>query len=456
VLTGPSLLVLDDDPGVVAFLSESLGERGFRVEGFASPPEALERVAVQPFDLVITDVRMPGMRETDIVEAVLERRPEQLVLLMTAFGSIDLAVAAVRAGACDFIAKPFKIEALEFAIERALKDREMRREIVRLRSRLPEGDAASPLVSRSPAMTAVVQTALRVADLDSIVLLTGETGTGKGAVARFIHESGARRRRPLQHVNCASIPPTLIESELFGVRRGAFTDAREDRVGAFVAAEDGTLFLDEIGELPLETQAKLLHVLESGRVRPLGASHELPLRARVVAATNRPLERLLREGLFRPDLYYRLNVIRIEIPPLRERREDILPLVDLVVARLGERQSRPVVGVSAAARRRLIAYSWPGNVRELANILERAIALCDHDTLLPEDLDFPSSGGGIDALLSESARSSIPLAELERLYVRRVLESHGGNKSSAAKVLGIDRRTLYRRLNGAPGGESED
>jgi len=316
VLSGARLLVLDDDPGVVEFLSESLGERGFRVEGFASPSEALERVSAQAFDLVITDVRMPGMRETDIVEAVLARRPEQLVLLMTAFGSIDLAVAAVRAGACDFIAKPFKIEALEFAIERALRDREMRREIVRLRSRLPEGEAA-PLVSRSPAMSAVVQTARRVADLDSIVLLTGETGTGKGALARFVHESGARRRRPMQHVNCASIPPTLIESELFGVRRGAFTDAREDRVGAFVAAEDGTLFLDEIGELPLETQAKLLHVLESGKVRPLGASHEVPFRARVLAATNRPLERLLREGQFRPDLYYRLNVIRIELPPLR-------------------------------------------------------------------------------------------------------------------------------------------
>jgi len=455
VLSGARLLVLDDDPGVVEFLSESLGERGFRVEGFASPSEALERVSAQAFDLVITDVRMPGMRETDIVEAVLARRPEQLVLLMTAFGSIDLAVAAVRAGACDFIAKPFKIEALEFAIERALRDREMRREIVRLRSRLPEGEAA-PLVSRSPAMSAVVQTARRVADLDSIVLLTGETGTGKGALARFIHESGARRRRPMQHVNCASIPPTLIESELFGVRRGAFTDAREDRVGAFVAAEDGTLFLDEIGELPLETQAKLLHVLESGKVRPLGASHEVPFRARVLAATNRPLERLLREGQFRPDLYYRLNVIRIELPPLRERREDILPLVDLIVARLGERQSRQVVGVSAAARRRLIAYAWPGNVRELANILERAVALCDHDTLLPEDLDFPSGESGIDALLSESARSSIPLADLERLYVRRVLESHGGNKSSAAKVLGIDRRTLYRRLNGSPENEREE
>jgi len=455
VLSGARLLVLDDDPGVVEFLSESLGERGFRVEGFASPSEALERVSAQAFDLVITDVRMPGMRETDIVEAVLARRPEQLVLLMTAFGSIDLAVAAVRAGACDFIAKPFKIEALEFAIERALRDREMRREIVRLRSRLPEGEAA-PLVSRSPAMSAVVQTARRVADLDSIVLLTGETGTGKGALARFIHESGARRRRPMQHVNCASIPPTLIESELFGVRRGAFTDAREDRVGAFVAAEDGTLFLDEIGELPLETQAKLLHVLESGKVRPLGASHEVPFRARVLAATNRPLECLLREGQFRPDLYYRLNVIRIELPPLRERREDILPLVDLIVARLGERQSRQVVGVSAAARRRLIAYAWPGNVRELANILERAVALCDHDTLLPEDLDFPSGESGIDALLSESARSSIPLADLERLYVRRVLESHGGNKSSAAKVLGIDRRTLYRRLNGSPENERED
>jgi len=439
------LLILDDDAGVVDFLCESLSERGFEVEPYTSHAAALERIKRESFDLVISDIRMPGMNGTDLLGAILAHRPGQLVLLMTAFGSIDLAVQAVRAGACDFIAKPFKIEALVFAIHRAFHDREMRREIVRLRASVPATNTGQ-LVARSPAMTAVIETARRVADLDLSVLLTGETGTGKGAVARFIHDVSARSRRTFEHVNCASLPATLIESELFGVRRGAYTDAREDRPGAFVAAGDGTLFLDEIGELTLETQAKLLHALESGRVRPLGSTAEIPFRARVIAATNRPLERLLRDGEFRPDLYYRLNVIRIELPPLRDRQEDIVPLIDLIVERVAGRQSRPVVGVSAAAMRRLTSYSWPGNVRELAHLLERAVALCDHDTLLPEDLEFPKKEDDLVALLSEGTQDPIPLDELERVYVRRVLESRGGNKAEAARLLGINRRTLYRKL----------
>jgi len=295
-------------------------------------------------------------------------------------------------------------------------------------------------------MKAVILRARRIADLDSIVLLTGETGTGKGSIARFIHESSSRRNRPFQHVNCASLPAPLIESELFGVRRGAFTDAREDRAGAFVAAAEGTLFLDEVGELSLEVQAKLLHTLESRRVRPLGSTSETPVRARVIAATNRPLENLLRDGQFRPDLYYRLNVIRIELPPLRQRREDIVPLVDLMLSQLDDRQSRPIVGVSAAAMRRLMAYSWPGNVRELANLIERAVALCDHDTLLPDDLDFPKGQDAIETFLTGHAQAPVSLEDLERAYVRRVLESRGGNKAEAARVLGINRRTLYRML----------
>jgi DNA-binding NtrC family response regulator len=445
-MAGQKLLIVDDDEPVVDFLRESLASQGFDVATDTSPEAALRRIEDEPFDLVISDLQMPGMRGTDMLSAILRRRPEQLVLLMTAFGSIDLAVAAVRAGACDFIAKPFKIEALVFAIERAFQDREMRREIVRLRARAP-GDEAGQLVARSAPMRAAVDRAKRVADLDSTVLLTGETGTGKGAVAAFIHAASGRRRRPFHAVNCASLPSTLIESELFGARRGAYTDAREDRPGAFVLAADGTLFLDEVGELSIETQAKLLHALESGHVRPLGATAPVPFRARVVAATNRPLEALLREGRFRPDLYYRLNVIRVELPPLRERRDDIVPLVDLMLARVSARQSRPVLGVSAAAMRRLLKYPWPGNVRELANVIERAVALCDHDTLLPEDLEFPRESNDVDALLSNSVKESAPLEEIERAYTRLVLDSRGGNKAEAARVLGINRRTLYRMLD---------
>jgi DNA-binding NtrC family response regulator len=441
------LLVLDDDAGVVDFLCESLTERGFDVIGFTTPVEALARIKAESFDLVITDVEMPEMRGTELLAAIHADKPTQLVLLITAFGSIELAVATVQAGACDFVAKPFKIEALVFAIDRAFRDRQMRREIVRLRTTLPF-EGSGQLVAKSPAMQRVIETARRAARGDSAVLLTGETGTGKSAVARFIHDSSAKRDRPFFHLNCASLPLGLVESELFGVRRGAFTDAREDRAGAFVAAADGTLFLDEVGELALETQAKLLHVLESRQVRPLGGTTDLPFNARLIAATNRPLEALLREGKFRPDLYYRLNVIRLEVPPLRERHADIIPLVDLFLGWASERQARPLIAVSAAAIRRLLTYHWPGNVRELANVLERAVALSDHDTLLLEDLDFPKNGGEMETLLARSAEASLPLAAIEQAYVRHVVEIHSGNKAAAARVLGINRRTLYRKLQG--------
>jgi DNA-binding NtrC family response regulator len=364
---------------------------------------------------------------------------------MSAFGSIELAVSTVKAGACDFVTKPFKIEALLFAIERAFRDRQMRREIVRLRSALP-ADSGGELVARSPAMRKVLETARRAARSDSTVLLTGETGTGKSAIAKFIHDSDARQAKPFLEINCAALPAPLIESELFGVRRGAFTDARQDKPGAFVEAGAGTLFLDEIAELPLEVQAKLLRALEANKVRPLGASSEVTVKARVIAATNQSLEDLLREGDFRPDLYYRLNVLRIEVPPLRERQEDIVPLVDLLLSRANARTARPVIGVAASAMKRLTAYAWPGNVRELANVIERAVALTDHDTIVADDLAFPSQENNAGALLLQGANAGMPLEELERAYVRQIVEANGGNKAAAARILGINRRTLYRKL----------
>ena len=446
-MTGQSkkrLLVLDDDGGVVDFLCESLTERGFEVTGLTSPREALLRIKTEAFDLVITDVEMPEMRGTELLAAILAEKPSQLVLLITAFGSIDLAVSTVQSGACDFIAKPFKIENLEAAIERAFHNRQIRREIVRVR-KASSLEAPEQIIAGSSAMRRVLETAQKAAGTDSITLITGETGTGKGVIARLIHDSGARREQPFYHLNCASLPPTLVESELFGVRRGAFTDAKEDRAGAFVAAGEGTLFLDEVGEIPLEIQAKLLHVLENGRVRPLGSSSDVPIRARLITATNRSLEALLAEGRFRQDLYYRLNVIRIEVPPLRERSEDIIPLVDLFLNRACQRQGRSFIGVSAAAMRRLQAYPWPGNARELANVIERAVVLSDHDTLVPEDFDIPKNDG-VGTLLAQGSDGNVPLEEIERAYVRRVLEEHGGNKAGAARSLGINRRTLYRKL----------
>jgi transcriptional regulator with PAS, ATPase and Fis domain len=294
-------------------------------------------------------------------------------------------------------------------------------------------------------MRAVVELASRAALIDSTVLLTGESGTGKGAVARFIHQRSARAAAPFVSVNCAALPAQLVESELFGVRKGAFTDARSDRPGLFVEAAGGTLFLDEVGEMPVETQAKLLQALETGRVRPLGGG-EVPVDVRVLAATNRPLEEALRDRRFRPDLYYRLNVIRIELPPLRQRTADIEALIDVFLHRAAVKLDRPIIGVSGAAMRWMLSYDWPGNVRELGNLLERAVALADHDSILAEDLMSVSQGRPSPDLLGDALARGLPLADLERAYIHKVLQSVDGNKARAARILGIDRRTLYRKL----------
>jgi DNA-binding NtrC family response regulator len=439
------ILVLDDDAGVVDWLRDELQEQGYAVTGCHAPREALDRVRDEAYDLVISDVEMPEMRGLEFLSAVQTLKPEQMVLLMTAFGSIDLAVQAVRAGACDFVAKPFTIEVLALAIERVFRERQMRREIIRLRRSLPEV-APDALVAKSAAMRRVIDLAQRAAMSEATVLLTGESGTGKGAVARRIHDGGSRASAPFLQLNCAALPSTLVESELFGARRGAYTDARQDRPGLFAAASGGTLFLDEVGELSQDTQAKLLHVLEAGRVRPVGATAEVAVDTRVVAATNQPLETLLSERRFRPDLYYRLNVIRIEIPPLRERRDDILPLVDHFLQRACARLTRNIRGVSAPAIRLLMQHDWPGNVRELANLIERAVAMTDFDTITPEDLMMLRSEDGVARMLRDASARTLPLADLSRAYARSVVEALGGNKAKAARALGIDRRTLYRML----------
>jgi DNA-binding NtrC family response regulator len=446
------LLVIDDDAEVVSYLTEELGREGFTATGVTSPAEALLRIGRERFDLVISDVEMPEMRGIDLLAAIQSRNPGQLVVLITAFGSIDLAVRAVQSGATDFVAKPFRIEALLLVIERALRERQMRREIIRLRRLLTE-DPDPTVVAVSPAMRRALDLARRAATTDATVLLTGESGTGKGEIARIIHESGPRRAGPFVQLNAAALPATLVESELFGVKRGAFTDAKEDRRGLFASAASGTLFLDEIGELPVETQAKLLHVLESGRVRPLGSVEEIDARARVVAATNRPIEALMAEGRFRADLYYRINVIRIDVPPLRERREDLLPLIDRLLERACERLGKPVAGISVGAVKLLMAHDWPGNVRELANTLERAVALSDHDTIVAEDLASTKLGDADGGDLRMAARAGLSLAELSRDYARRVLELHAGNKAAAARALDIDRRTLYRMVGSDEGEE---
>ncbi|MDP2269187.1 MAG: sigma-54 dependent transcriptional regulator [Archangium sp.] len=439
----PSLLVVDDDPGIVSWLAEALPEEGFEVRGETNARRALELLTTTPFDLVVSDVEMPGLRGIDLLREIHKSRPEQMVLLVTAFGSIDLAVQAVRSGAVDFLAKPFKLEVLVLAIQRALRETNLKREVSRLREEVarerPRGIAA-----KSVAMQRAVELVRRAAPSRLPVLITGESGVGKGALARVLHELSDRREGKFVQLNCAALPSGLAEAELFGVRRGAFTDAKESRAGVFEQANGGTLFLDELGELPLDLQPKLLHALESNEVRPVGASEPVSVDVRVVAATNRPLEEALREKRFRPDLYHRLNVVRVELPPLRERRDDIEAIVGQTLEGISHRSGRSL-SVSPGALTWLCAQAWPGNVRELINALERASTMAGHELLTAEDF-LGWQAAAPTGLLEEAASRELSLKELERLYIQRVLELTGGHKARAAQILGLDRRTLYRKV----------
>lgn len=442
------LLVIDDDPGVVDYLVEMLRHKKYSAIGYTQTEQAIEAIEKDPFDLVISDVSMPGMRGLELMAAIHQKRPEQLVLLITAFGSIDLAMQSMRAGACDFLTKPFRIEELYAAITRALKDRQMRRTAVKIGHVDDHPDGTGIFVTQSACMRQLINLAKRAAAVNSTVLLTGESGTGKSAVARWIHDNSPNRSGPFIAVNCAALPHSLVESELFGVRKGAFTDASKDRPGLFLQADSGTLFLDEIAELPLEIQPKLLQVLETGKVRALGDTRENRLNVRLIAATHQPLAQRVKDKTFRADLYHRLNVINLEVPSLKERKEDIDELVNVLLRRicrqLGKQNS---VNISVEVLRWIRAYHWPGNVRELANTLERAIVLAEHDTLLLEDLAQASKLPPSEEDFLESVmQQGWTLADIEQAYIRHVLEATGGNKIQAARILGLDRSTLYRKV----------
>jgi DNA-binding NtrC family response regulator len=443
-------LIIDDDAEVVSYLGEVLEAAGYACHGQTQPRRALEEARTGKFDLVLSDVEMPSLRGPALLAALHAERPALPVVLMTAFGSVDLAVACMKAGAADFITKPFKAEALVHVLGRVLRERALSREVTRLQRQSATAHRKRGLVARSEAMKRVLELAERAARAPTPVLITGESGTGKSALARFLHDASGRAGAFVE-LNCASLPANLLEAELFGVKRGAYTDAREDRPGLFREAAGGTLFLDEVGELPLEAQPKLLSAVETGRVRPVGDSRAVAVDARLVAATNRPLEEALRTHDFRPDLYYRLNVLRIEVPPLRERRDDIPPLVDACLERVATRLGRsgPLV-VDDEARQWLQQQDWPGNVRELLNVLERALTLSGGDVLSLADLraGAPPQRGAPTDEWSTAVAERWPLERVEKAYVRRMLQALGGNKAEAARVLGIDRRTLYAKLGG--------
>jgi DNA-binding NtrC family response regulator len=442
-----SVLVVDDDAAMRQMLVSLLRERGLAAAEAASADLALERLREAEYGVVLSDVKMPGRSGIDLVGEVRRLRPETPVILMTAFGSIDSAVEAMRAGAYDYVTKPFEPDSVLMTIERALERRALEEENRRLRRAVDRTASFGELIGQSPAMREIFALIRRVAHGRSSVLITGESGTGKELVARTLHYHGARAEKPFIPINCTAIPEGLLESELFGHVRGAFTGAHTSKRGLFEKANGGTLFLDEIGDMGLGLQGKLLRVLQDQEIRPVGSTQAVKVDVRIVAATNRDLEAEIAAGRFREDLYYRLAVIPIHLPPLRERPEDVPPLVDAFVRKHAGGARRVL---TPAALERLASLPWRGNARELENAIERALALCDAEEIGPADLPLGPAGAeapvdGAEAILHEAAAAQLTLREVEERYIDQILRSTGGNKVRAAAILGIDRKTLYRR-----------
>ncbi len=442
------ILVVDDDASICEMIQADLDERGFTTTTRTAATEALELLAGAEFDAVVTDLQMRGMNGLELCERIVANRPDVPVIVITAFGSLDTAVAAIRAGAYDFLTKPLELDALVVALDRAIQHRALREEVKRLRRAVEESRTYGELLGASSAMRKVYALLDRIADSSASVLVTGETGTGKELVARALHARGPRKAGPFVGINCAAVPETLLEAELFGHVRGAFTDASRARPGLFVRASGGTLFLDEIGELPMALQPKLLRALQERKVRPVGSDDEVRFDARVVTATNRDLESAVEENRFREDLFFRINVIHVALPPLRARGGDVLLLAQHFVERYARQAQKAVSGISPAAAERLSAYGWPGNVRELENCIERAIALTEYEKIAVDDLPEKIRTYRRSHVLvaGDDPSELVPLEEVERRYILRVMEAVGGNKTEAAQVLGVGRRTLYRKL----------
>jgi two-component system response regulator HydG len=432
----PRALIVDDELAECALLADALSHAGFATHSVQDAGHALDALSTQPFDVVLTDLNMPGMNGTALCRRIGETTPHVPVVLVTAFGSIDSAVDAMRAGAYDFLTKPFDVDAVALVLRRAVEHRALKCEVDALRRVVDTSQRYGQLLGTSQAMREIYGVIERVAETDAAVLVTGESGTGKEVVAREIHARGPRKKGKFVALNCAAMPEALLESELFGHVRGAFTDARTPREGLLVAANGGTLLLDEIGDMPLGLQPKLLRALQERVVRPVGATEEVPFDARIITATNRDLESAIEDGRFREDLFYRINVIHIELPPLRARGGDALTLAQNFLGEVAVRSGKAVPGITESAAERLLAYDWPGNVRELRNCMERVVALMRGDRvdladLPPKIRDYRS---GHILVAGNSPHELQPLEEVERRYILRVVEACKGNKSQAARV----------------------
>jgi len=442
------IVVLDDDPDSLESLTAALRRDGHDVRAFADPREGLEHAAAWAADVVVTDLRMPGISGMEVIGRVARELPGVPVVVVTAYGTVENAVEALRAGASDYLLKPVGVPQLRAAVVRALRERGMHREIARLRDEVGEADPAAGIVAFSRAMEEVVRKIRLVAPTRLSVLVTGESGTGKEVVARAIHALSPRRAGPFLPINCAAIPEALLESELFGHEKGAFTGASSSRPGKMEAASGGTLFLDEIGEVPLAVQAKLLRAIEEKEVSRVGGQQVIRVDVRIIAATNRDLAARVAEKAFREDLYYRLNVFQIEVPPLRERREDIPRLAARFLEAAARANASPPRRLSPEALKALLAYRWPGNVRELRNAMEAASVVARGDVIGPQDLPPQIAAAAVAPPSPEPIPLPAPrtLEEIERDAIRAALAACGGNKTRAARVLGIGLRTLHRKV----------
>jgi DNA-binding NtrC family response regulator len=442
------LLVIDDDKSMCELLADGLAERDFEVSYTTDASAALGLAAQREFDAVLTDINMPGMDGLELCKALVAARPDVPVLVITAFGTLESAVRAMRAGAYDLLTKPLDIEVVALALNRALGHRALSEEVRKLRRLVEQDRRYGDIVGASPPMRSVYETIERAAPTDATILISGETGTGKEIVARSIHHRSRRAGGPFVAINCAAMAETLLESELFGHVRGAFTDARNARPGLFSQAKGGTLFLDEVGEMPLSLQPKLLRTLQERTIRPVGSDQEVAMDVRVISATHRDLETFVEEGQFRQDLFYRLNVIHLQLPPLRARGGDIALLAESFLKQMSAKAGRHIAGIAHDAMERLMAYPWPGNIRELQNCIERAVTLTRADVVGAEDLPDRVRGYVSSHVLVAGSDPSelLSLEEVERRYILRVLELVGGNKTQAAQILALDRKTLYRKI----------
>lgn len=439
------VLLVEDDENLVQVLVPGLRRRGFEVESRTSAREALERLEKQDFDAIVSDVRLEGLDGLGLAERVASNRSTP-VILMTGFGDLETAIAAIRTGVYDFLRKPVPLETLVVSLTRAVRHKQLEDELRRLKEAPERAPGRHRIVGESPQIREVKNLAMRVAAADISVLITGESGTGKELIARTIHDQSPRRDGPFIPINCAAVPAQLLESELFGHVAGAFTDAKRDHAGLFAQARGGTLLLDEIGDMPLDMQAKLLRAVQEGRARPVGGTDEVELDVRILASTNKDLEEELDEGRFREDLYYRLNVVNIALPPLRARGNDVLELAQYLIEDAARRLGRDVKGFSRPVGARLLRYDWPGNIRELANSMERAVALTRFSEVTVDDLPEKLRDYRVSRNVLDAVPELVSLEEVERLHIERVLKAVDGNKSKAADILGVDRRTLYRKV----------